>query len=57
MSLQALTELSKIKTISEEGMALLQAARKRHAEYDAKIEKQVQNKHVGHELLMKTCSI
>jgi len=57
MSLQALIELSKITTLSEESIALLQAARKRHAEYDEKIEKQVRNKHVGHELLMKTCSI
>lgn len=57
MSLQALTDLSKVKKLSKEGMLLLQAARKRHAEYDEKIERQVQNKHVGHELLMKTCSI
>jgi len=57
MSLQTLIELSKITELTPEGQARLQEARKRASEFDRKIEEQVRLKHVGHELLMKTCSI
>ena len=57
MSLKALTDLSSIRHIDRDAQRRLEDARQRHREYDSRIEKQVANKTVGHELLAKTCSL
>jgi hypothetical protein len=57
LSLQQLIELSKIKNLSPASQERLAEARRRHRDFDEKIERQVANKRVGHELLSKTCSI
>lgn len=57
MTLQALIDLSRIRDIDRAGNVRLEQARQRQREYDRKIEKQVANKAVSHELLAKTCSL
>jgi len=57
MSLKKLIELSKITKLDSEGEKRLLEARKRASAFDKKIEEQVKLKHVGQELLMRTCSI
>lgn len=57
MSLKKLIELSKITKLDSESEIRLLETRKRASAFDKKIEEQVKLKHVGQELLMRTCSI
>jgi hypothetical protein len=57
MTLQQLIKISKIRELDQAGYERLEQARQRQREYDKKIEQQVANKAVSHELLAKTCSI